>query len=163
MSFVRLISISAALAFSAPAFAHHYTLGDLQIGHPHARPTVAGQSNGAAYIGLENLGKKEDSLVAVSSPAAAGAGVHMTSEENNMMKMREAGPLDIAPGSKITMVPGNGYHIMLTGLKQPLNPGDKFPMTLTFKNAGKIEVSVVVDQFNPSSPAVDGSAANHSH
>jgi copper(I)-binding protein len=34
---------------------------------------------------------------------------------------------------------------MLVGLKQPLQAGDKFPMTLSFEKAGKVEVSVTVD------------------
>jgi copper(I)-binding protein len=37
-----------------------------------------------------------------------------------------------------------GYHIMLVGLKSPLKPGDRFPMTLTFDKAGKVDVTVVV-------------------
>jgi hypothetical protein len=42
------------------------------------------------------------------------------------------------------MRPGEGYHFMLIGLKKPLNAGDKFPLTLNFEKAGRIEVSVTV-------------------
>ena len=45
------------------------------------------------------------------------------------------------------------------GLKQPLQPGDKFPMTLNFEKAGKIEVSVVVDRKD----ATEGKPAGHGH
>jgi len=33
---------------------------------------------------------------------------------------------------------------MLIDLKQPLNEGDSFPMTLEFERGGKVEVKVVV-------------------
>jgi copper(I)-binding protein len=38
----------------------------------------------------------------------------------------------------------NGYHLMLLGLKKPLKDGDKFPVWLTFKKAGVVEVEVWV-------------------
>jgi hypothetical protein len=44
-------------------------------------------------------------------------------------------------GAKVELKPG-GYHVMLMELKQPLKNGDRFPLTLTFEKAGKIEVSV---------------------
>jgi hypothetical protein len=34
---------------------------------------------------------------------------------------------------------------MLEGLKQPLNAGETFPLTLTFKNAGQLRVEVRVE------------------
>lgn len=37
---------------------------------------------------------------------------------------------------------------MLIGLTQPLKAGDKFPLTLTFQKAGKIEVSVHVTDMS---------------
>jgi len=60
------------------------------------------------------------------------------------MKMRPASALEIPPGGKLELKPG-GYHVMLLDLKQPLKAGDKFPLTLTFQNAGSIIVSVDVE------------------
>ena len=34
--------------------------------------------------------------------------------------------------------------MMMTGLKQPLKEGDRFPLTLQFEKAGKIEIAVPV-------------------
>ena len=151
MSFIRLLSVSlAALTLCASACAHEYTLGDLHILHPHARPTVPMQPNGAAYLGIENHGKSADQLLTITTPSAAHADVHTMSMENNVMKMREVTLPELAPGSKITMTPGMGYHIMLSGLTRPLKSGETFPMTLTFKHAGKIDVTVNVDSLGGS-------------
>ncbi len=59
--------------------------------------------------------------------------------DSNVILMREVGEIEVNPENKIDMTPGNGYHIMLIGLTQQLKTGDKFPLMLTFQNAGKIE------------------------
>ena len=59
------------------------------------------------------------------------------------MRMRGAGPLPIAAGGKLAMKSG-GVHIMLMGLKAPLRPGAKLPLTLRFQRAGLVRTSVPV-------------------
>lgn len=53
-----------------------------------------------------------------------------------------------------------GLHIMLMDLKQPLKKGDKFPLTLEFEKAGRVNVEVQVEEV--ASSAVKP-AAGHSH
>lgn len=126
--------------------AHEYTVKELQIGHPYARPTVAHQPSGAAYLSIENKGSNGDRLIGVASPVAKSAQIHAMSMDGNVMKMREVGEIGLPSGTKVVMKPGDGYHIMLTGLRQPLKAGDKIPLTLSFEKAGKAEVSVVVEE-----------------
>lgn len=145
-----------ALAVSVSAYAHEYDLGSLHIGHPYARATVPGQPSSGAFLSIENKGKEADKLIGVSSPAAKSAEIHTMSMDGNVMKMREVGEIELAPASTIEMTPGHGYHIMLMGLAQPLKAGDKFPLTLTFQKAGKVEVSVHVTDLS-------GKAADASH
>lgn len=137
-----------ALAISVSAHAHEYTVGALHIGHPYARATVPGQPSGGAFLSIENTGKDADKLIGVSSPAAKSAEIHTMSMDGNVMKMREVGEIELAPAATVDMKPGNGYHIMLIGLTQPLKAGDKFPLTLTFQKAGKIDVSVSVTDMS---------------
>lgn len=149
MHFRSLIPLVAALSIAASASAHEYNAGQLRIGHPYARATVPNQSSGGAYLTIENNGKDIDKLVAVASPIATSAGIHTMSMDGNVMRMREVSGIVIKPSGKIAMQPGDGYHIMLSGLKQPLKAGDKFPLTLTFEKAGKIDVSVMVQDKEP--------------
>jgi copper(I)-binding protein len=137
--------LSAALLLAGAAHGQSYELGTIRIDHPHARPTVAQQPSGGAYMTLENRGSASDRLLEASSPVAASTQIHTMRMEGDVMRMREVGALDLAPAAKVEMKPGAGYHIMLIGLKQPLQAGDKFPMTLNFEKAGRIEVSVTVD------------------
>jgi copper(I)-binding protein len=160
--FARLLPaafLALSLAASQAALAHSFSVGDLQIGHPWARPTVAKQPTGGAYLSVENRGKAADNLLSASSPAASEVQIHTMKMEGTTMRMREVPKLEVAPGAKVTMAPGDGYHLMLIGLKQPLKVGDKFPMQLVFEKAGAVEVTVNVEDKPKSSAA----PAEHQH
>ena len=148
MHFRSISLLLATLLIGTSAFAHEYKAGNLVIGHPYARATVPGQPSGGAYMSIENTGKQADRLVGVASPVAKATEIHTMSMEGNVMRMREVSAVDIKPLEKVAMKPGDGYHIMLIGLSQPLKAGEKFPLTLTFEWAGKVDVSVVVEDKN---------------
>jgi copper(I)-binding protein len=145
MRFRSLISFTAALLVSAFTYAHDYNAGNLRIEHPYARATVSGQPSGAAYLTIENKGNNPDRLIAIASPISNAVEMHTMSMDGNVMKMREVSSIELKPSVKVSMKPGDGYHIMLIGLKQPLKIGDQFPLTLTFEKAGKAEVTVWVE------------------
>ncbi len=146
----------AALALSAAA--HGAKVGDIAIGHPYATPSLAGTSNGAAYLAsLENKGSVADRLVRASTPAAARVEIHtMSLDAQGVMRMREIDGIDLAPKAKVQMKPGAGLHLMLIGLKEPLKEDASFPMTLEFERAGKVEVKVIVGQPKPGGAAAEG-------
>jgi periplasmic copper chaperone A len=134
-----------ALIVGSAVQAHEKSVGDIDIVHPYATPSVPGARNGAAYVAtLENTGKVPDRLLHVSTPVAASAEIHTMSMDAGVMRMREVDAIDIAPGAPIKMRPGMGYHFMLMDLKRPLKEGDSFPMTLQFEHAGLVDVKVVV-------------------
>jgi copper(I)-binding protein len=143
-----LISTLVALALALPtlpAVAHDARIGSLHVFHPSAPATLPGQSSGAVYLMIENEGTVADRLLSASSPAASSVSIHSMSMDGNIMKMREVGNVALPPAAKVSLKADSGYHLMLSGLKQPLQPGDKIAMTLTFERAGKLEVSVHVD------------------
>lgn len=158
--------LSAALVVSTTAAAHSFTAGELRIGHPFARSTVPGQPSGVAYMTIENNGKEGDKLTAVASPLAKSAELHSMSMDGNVMKMREVSSIEIKPATRVSLKPGDSYHVMLLGLSRPLKAGDKFPLTLTFEKAGKVEVTVnVEDKDRDAGPKKDAAAdgAPHKH
>ncbi len=140
-----VIATSAVLLFSSDISAHEYKVGDLTIGHPYSHTTVPGQPTAGAFLSIENHGKNDDKLTAVTSPIAKSAELHTMSMDGDIMKMREVQDIGIKSTETLTMKPGSGYHIMLFGLQHPLKAGDQFPMTLTFEKAGKVDVSVHVE------------------
>lgn len=148
MSLRCLTTLLSLLFLSFAVHAHEYQVGDLRIAHPWARPTVAGQLSGGAYLSIANQGKIADKLLSAASPAAKSVEIHSMSMAANVMTMREVGAIEIKPSEKIAMQPGHGYHIMLMGLNQMLRIGDKIPLTLRFEKAGKLEVSLLVEDKN---------------
>jgi copper(I)-binding protein len=151
-----LCAIAACCA--DPAIAHDYTLGTLHIDHPYARPTPPGARTGGAYFTIRNDGREPDRLVGVASPVAREVEIHSMGMSGNLMKMRPAKAVEIAPASMVTFGPGT-YHVMFLELHRPLSPGADVPLTLTFEKAGTVEVSVHVE----AAVAAPGSAAPHRH
>jgi len=158
---IALSRSSLALAVVAgAAFAHGATVGDIEIGHPYAKPSLPGTTNGAAYFAtLENTGNSADRLLRASTPMATRVELHtMAVDAQGVMRMREIDGIALAPHAKIQMRPGSGMHLMLIGLKEPLKDGARFPMTLDFERAGKVEVTVIVE-----GDSSGGGAAGHMH
>jgi copper(I)-binding protein len=79
--------------------------------------------------------------------------------EQGVAKMRPVeGGLEIKPGETVELKPG-GFHVMLTGLKQPLEKGQKVKATLEFAKAGKVDVEYAVEVAGTPSPPMSG----HNH
>lgn len=143
----RFMVVALSLSLLAVvAQAHEYELKSLYIDHPFARATPPGARAAGAYLTVENKGTTPDRLVAASSPVAGIVEVHEMVMDGSVMKMRAIPGIDIKAGAKVELKPG-GYHVMLMELKQPLKKGDRFPLTLTFEKAGKIDVSVWVEDM----------------
>ncbi|HVK94889.1 MAG TPA: copper chaperone PCu(A)C [Noviherbaspirillum sp.] len=157
---LRSLLVLAVIAVSNLAHAQEYRLKDLRIENPYARATVPHQPSGGAYVTIENVGKEADRLIAVSSPVAKSGELHMMSMDDNVMRMREVSGIDLTPATKVEMKPGDGYHVMLMGLRQPLKAGDRFPLKLIFEKSGTTEVSVTVRDIGKQGA---GSAAHHKH
>lgn len=152
MQFRSALSALALATLCTSAWAHDYTAGTVHIDHPYARATVPGQPSGAVYMTLENQGKTADRLLGAETPAARKTEIHTMSMDGNVMKMRQVDGVELAPAAKITMAPGDGYHVMLLGLKQQLKAGQQLPLTLTFEKAGKVQMSVTVQAVKPKGP-----------
>lgn len=143
---------------------HAAKLGNLVIEQAQARATVGSMPNSAAFLQLANKGKTDDALVSASSAIADRVELHMMSMEGDVMKMRAVERLELKAGEKIEMKPGQGYHIMLLGLKKPLKAGDSFPMQLSFRKSGKVQLTVTVTEASAAlKPGQDEEMHEHHH
>ena len=71
--------------------------------------------------------------------------------DSGVMQMREVPAIDLPPGKPVTLKPG-GLHIMMMGLKHPLQPGQSVPLTLHFEKSGTREVSAAVGKVGAMGP-----------
>lgn len=142
-----LLEIIAALSLTIAAIVTMVpgaSASDLMVMKAFARASATPTAEtGAAYVSLMNHGKEGDSLVSVSTPAAAMAHLHKSEMVNGVMKMEPVDALELPGQGVLEMKPG-GYHIMLMGLKQPLKKGDEIDITLHFQRAGDVSVKVPV-------------------
>lgn len=144
----------------------------LQIEDVWSRPTAAGAENGAVYMTI--LSPTDDVLnsVAVDSDIAAAASFHETTtvasegdaeghsgdgDESNdsdgmdMAHMSAMATIDAVPissGDVVRFQPG-GLHVMLEQLTAPLETGERFRLTLVFRESGERDVEVVVGDGPP--------------
>jgi copper(I)-binding protein len=160
MPFAKLFSTAVALVFAAAACqAHSFKFGAIDIGHPWARPTAAGQPTGGGYLKLAN-GGPADKLLSASSDVAAAVELHSMSLDGNVMRMRQVDAIDLPAGQTVELKPG-GLHLMLVGLKAPLKEGASFPLKLRFEKAGEVTVDVKVGV--PDGKPAEASAGEHRH
>ena len=142
-----LLEISAAISLTLAAILTSVggaSASSVMITEAFARASATPKAAaGAAYVSLMNHGEEPDRLISAASPAARTAEIHKSEVVDGVMKMSEAGPLDIPVHGTLQMKPG-GYHIMLIGLVKPLNKGDEIEITLTFEKAGAVVVKVPV-------------------
>jgi copper(I)-binding protein len=136
---MAIVSCSMLAAMSAPLYAQ-----SVEVRNAWVRSTFAAQTASGAF--MEITSREAAYLVGVSTPVADSAEVHEMRMDGNVMKMRAVEKLALPAGKAVVLGPG-GYHLMLLGLKHPLTPGSKVPLSLQIESAGgkRSTVSVSAD------------------
>ena len=108
-----------------------------------ARPGIAG-GNSAVYFVVKNPSSREDSLQSASSEVAEATELHMTEiSSDDTMSMHHQMSVPIPGGEEVVFEPG-GLHVMLINLERDLNEGETISLVLKFKNAGEMQLEVLV-------------------
>jgi len=139
LSFAFIATSNLAMAFDHKA--HDETV--MMVSHAWARALPPVVPNGAAYLQLHNMATENDELIGVSASIAKHSMLHESYFDDGKVAMRHIEKLVIEAGKSVEFKPG-GFHIMLMGLKKPLNDGTSFELALKFKNAGIIKSVVKV-------------------
>ena len=154
--------VAAAVLITSGAGAHEFKVGTLDIGHPWSRPTPADANIAGGYLTITNKGKTADRLISGASPAAGQIEIHEVVDVDGMAKTRPlANGIEIKPGKTVELKPG-ALRIVLLGLKEPLQLGQKIKGTLVFKKAGPIEIVYNVEE-NPGAAVSGVAGAQHKH
>jgi len=141
--------------------AEDYKVGSIQITQPWARATPKGASAGAAYMTVTNSGTTAQHLNCVSSDVATECQIHEMSMDGGVMKMRPLqGGLEVKPGETVTLKPGS-FHLMLVGLKQPLQTGTSIEATFKVDGGSTVQVAFPVAAIGAPAPgSVPGGQMN---
>lgn len=159
-----ILSVAMALGIALGgglAAAHQYKAGEVEVLHPWTRATPPGAQTAGGYLKLRNTGTTADQLIGGRSPIADRVEMHSMTTEDGVMRMRPVkGGVTVPPGETVALDPG-GIHIMLIGIKSPLKPGERAPLTLEFRNAGTVDVELVIEELGSRGPAEKNK--EHSH
>jgi copper(I)-binding protein len=157
-------AISATLPMlTSAAVADTYDVGSIHIDQPWARATPKGARVGGGYMKITNRGTMSDRLIGGSTPVASRFVIHEMTMDHDVMKMRALDEgLEIKPGATVQL-DTESLHIMLEGLQQPLQQGQRVKGTLVFEKAGSIEIEYVVEGIGAKSAAPDDAGVMHRH
>jgi copper(I)-binding protein len=147
----RLVAGLGAILFvlsaSMPTLAGN-AADEVAVQSPYVRAVPPMMQNSAAFMALENTGSSNRAVVAAASPAAETVELHTHTMDDGMMRMRQVDRIEIAAGATTVLEPG-GLHVMLLGLKQPLEVGGEVRLELTFDDGSTRTVVAPVTEVQP--------------
>src|SRR5262249_10885924 len=113
-----------------------------------ARPVPAVATSGEFYMVILNQGTTPDRVVAVHSPACGKLEIfeYHTGMMGmpGMMGMRPVpGGVPQIPPGRVELKPG-GLRLMRTARREELGAGGRVPVTLRFRDAGDVPVTVAI-------------------
>lgn len=117
--------------------------GDLTISKAWSRATIGTQRPAVFYVEIRNDGDADDRLIGIETPAAGMPMLHQTVIQDGVSTMPHVEAVDVPAGATVSLSPG-GYHGMLMELTTTLSEGQSFPVTLTFEQAGPVEIDTQV-------------------
>ena len=114
---------------------------DIEVHSPWMRPAAQGE-NEAVYFVIHNHSSNANELVGISSEIAEAVEIHeSTMTHGDVMQMDMLSSVPLGANGDVEFAPG-GLHVMLVGLKQDIEVGDKIELVLHFKNYEDIKLKV---------------------
>lgn len=110
------------------------------VDDPWVRPSPLEGGNGGGFMTLTNHSGEDDALIGAEADFANMVEIHETvMGDNDTMTMQPVDRIELPQGETVSLAPG-GYHVMLMGIQEPLQPGTTVKVTLIFEKAGRFEV-----------------------
>jgi len=127
----RNLFCAASLIFAADVWAG---ANDVMVDKVWMRESVPGQQSATVQMNLYVT--KPSRLLSISSPVATSGEIQNVEKRHGQMQTTTEPSLKLAPHN--TLIFGTrGIYLVLNGLKQKLNVGDKVPVSMVIEVAGK--------------------------
>lgn len=143
MSRVLTATMLVTLLVTNPVLAHEFKIKDFEFIHPWTREPARGVKDVPIYMVLRNTASTPDRIVAASSPFATRGELRAGRTDGGA----KIGAIPI-PANSTVELNADGAHILLSGLTEPLEGYQYFPLALTFERAGRMEIEVYVEEPN---------------
>ncbi len=142
--YLTYITLCIAALVTSLASAHEYTTNSIQIDHPWSLEAPPNATVIAGFFQLKNLSTKDDFLISATTPIAERVEIHQHEMSDGVMKMKKIDNVRISSMKSVMFEPG-GYHLMIFNPEPSFRQGERFPMTLEFRNAGKVAIELAVE------------------
>jgi periplasmic copper chaperone A len=146
------LAIAMLFLLSGAAAVEDVKAGPISVKDAWSRATPEGTDVGVGYLTITNDGDAPDRLVSAEAAFAAQAEIHQLAMNNGVMHMRPVPEGVTVPSKGKLVFSPDSYHLMFMGLKGPLKEGDTVAGSLTFKHAGKVEVTFHVESMGAAGP-----------
>lgn len=123
-------------------------LADVSVEQGYFRASPPGASTAAAFLSLHNSDRVPVSLTGAQTPAASSVELHTHVEQGEILQMRRVDAIEIPAQGSLNLQPG-GAHIMLIGLRAPLQEGDEQMLMLRLSNGESIHLMLAVRKTQP--------------
>jgi copper(I)-binding protein len=138
----------------------------LEVTDPYAFATAPSQKNGAIFLSIKNNTHALQKITSAETSVAERVELHTHISEDGKMRMREVENFTLPANETVVLKP-HGDHIMLFGLKKPLEEGERFSVTLNFdaRKPMTFDVEVVSPGYNPADDLdqTNDESAPHEH
>jgi len=121
------------------------TASVIQIEDPWVRAVPPNANNSAIFLDLRNESEQLRKLVKVHSEVAERVELHTTKDEDGMLRKQRLEEVLIPALETQSFHPG-GIHIMLIGLRSPLEVGGVIELELVYADQSKETISIPVDE-----------------
>lgn len=140
-----LLATFLLLGLAGTASAQRVTYDTLQIDYPWTgeMPETTPPFDLSVMMIIRNTGEIADALIAASSPIAARVDIRAPNAA-----------IEIKPDERIELTM-KGHHLRLVGVNRLIETYDTFPLALTFRHAGRIEVEVTVEEVKVDPAKID--------
>ena len=130
------------LVMSGSSFAE-----EIKISNAWVDESLPGQDT--ASIQFEIISRKDAKIIEVASGMAQNVEIHHVEIDGATMTMQKLGELNL-PAKTPVEFDANGTHLMLIGLRKPLEVGHKLPFAITVKFAdGRTTILRVLATIKP--------------
>jgi len=151
MFFIKRNSWMIFLGLACISFS---SFANLKITDATVRLLPPSVPNTSAYFKIQNTTDQNMVLVSANTEIAQKAELHAHVMQNGMMSMKQQNEVVVPAGETISFQPG-GLHVMIFGLKKPLQEGQIVSITLVTKDQKNILVDAKV--------TMPGKEKSHSH
>jgi copper(I)-binding protein len=138
----NLYHLAAGIALVLLVLMAQVRAADLVVQNAWIRALPSSVPSGG-YFTLHNGGTKLVVLTGAESPGCGMLMLHKSEDKGGMSAMMDVSELPIPAGETLKFAPG-GYHLMCMDARPVIKPGATVPVTLNFKDGGKLTVPFAV-------------------